>query len=293
MVSRRARMLAGAPVQQRSLRLAGVSTALLEAGDGPPLVLLHGGIECAGAVWAPVIADLAERHRVIVPDLPGFGESKPVEDLYDVIGEWFRDLVAHSCEGPPALVAHSLGGSLAVRLAAEQGRLLRRLVLYAAPAIGPYRMPLGLRAVAIRFSLRPTRSNAQRFERWAFFDYEGFRAREPDWLEAFGEEVRDRARVPHIKRSMRRLIARGTKRLSDADLRRIPVPTSLIWGRHDRFVPLELAEGASERHDWRLDVVDAAGHVPHIERPDAFVAALAEGLDTPSARFTAGTSAVG
>ncbi len=292
-MSSRTRMLAGVPVQQRSLRLAGVSTVLLEAGEGPPLILLHGGIECAGPVWAPVIADLAERHRVIVPDLPGFGESKPVDDLYDVLGEWFRDLVAHSCEDPPALLAHSLGGSLAARLAAEHGRLLRRLVLYAVPTIGPYRMPLGLRAVAIRFGLRPTRSNAERFERWAFFDYEGFRAREPGWLEAFGQEVRDRARVPHVKRSMRRLIARGTKRTPDADLRRIPVPTSLIWGRHDRFVPLELAEGASERHGWRLDVVDAAGHVPHIERPDAFVAALREDLDTPGASFAAGVSARG
>ena len=85
---------------------------------------------------------------------------------------------------------------------------------------------------------------------------------------------------------MRRLIARGTKRLPDAELRRIPVPTSLLWGRHDRFVPLELAEGASERLDW-LRLVDAAGHVAHIERPDAFVAALAEELDTPRARFAA------
>ena len=94
-MSSRTRMLAGVSAQHRSLSLAGVSTVLLETGEGPPLVLLHGGIECAGPVWAPVIAGLAERHRVIVPDLPGFGESKPVDDLYDVLGEWFRDLVAH------------------------------------------------------------------------------------------------------------------------------------------------------------------------------------------------------
>ncbi len=292
-MSSRTRMLAGVPVQQRSLSLAGVSTVLLEAGEGPPLVLLHGGIECAGPVWAPVIAGLAERHRVIVPDLPGFGESKPVDDLDVVLGEWFRDLVAHSCDGPPALVAHSLGGSLAARLSAERGRLVRRLILYGAPAIGPYRMPLGLRVVAIRFGLRPTRNNAERFERWAFFDYEGFRTREPGWLDAFGEEVHDRARVPHIKRSMRRLIARGTKRLPDAELRRIPVPTSLLWGRHDRFVPLELAEGASERLGWPLRLVDAAGHVAHIERPGAFLAALAKELDTPSGQLAVRTSAGG
>jgi pimeloyl-ACP methyl ester carboxylesterase len=283
LMSRRGRMLAGVPVQQRSLRLAGVSTVLLEAGDGPPLVLLHGGIECGGPVWAPVIADLAERHRVIVPDLPGFGESMPVDDLYVVLGDWFRDLVAHSCEGPPALVAHSLGGSLAARLAAERGQLVRRLVLYGTPAIGPYRMPLGLRMVAIRFGLRPTSANSERFERWAFFDYDGFRAREAEWLRAFGEEGRLRARAPHTKRAMRKLVARGTKRIPDAELQRMPVATSLIWGRHDRFVPVELAEEASARLSWPIHVIDAAGHVPHVERPDAFVAALGEVLDRTSA----------
>ena len=56
----RDRLLADLPVTERRVRLARVSTALLEAGDGPPLVLLHGGIECGGAYWAPVISSLAE-----------------------------------------------------------------------------------------------------------------------------------------------------------------------------------------------------------------------------------------
>jgi hypothetical protein len=53
--SARERMLAGLPTTERRIELAGVSTALLEAGDRPSLVLLHGGIECGGAYWAPVI----------------------------------------------------------------------------------------------------------------------------------------------------------------------------------------------------------------------------------------------
>ena len=63
--------------------MAGISTAVLEGGDGPPLVLLHGGIECGGAYWAPVIARLAENHRLVVPDAPGLGESEPVARLDD------------------------------------------------------------------------------------------------------------------------------------------------------------------------------------------------------------------
>ena len=73
---------------------------VLEGGDGPPLVLLHGGIECGGAYWAPVIAPLAERHRVIVPDLPGLGESEPVARLdAATFADWFAALLRETCEG--------------------------------------------------------------------------------------------------------------------------------------------------------------------------------------------------
>ena len=112
----RERMLAGLPVAERRVDLAGTSTAVLEAGAGPPLVLLHGGIECGGAVWAPVVARLAERHRVVIPDLPGLGESEPVERLDSTIfAAWFTALLRATCDERPVVVAHSLGGSLAAR----------------------------------------------------------------------------------------------------------------------------------------------------------------------------------
>jgi 2-hydroxymuconate-semialdehyde hydrolase len=133
-------MLAGLPLSQRRLDAAGVSTALLEGGAGSPLVLLHGGIESGGAYWAPVISRLVQNHRVAVPDAPGLGESQPTP------------------------VAHSLVGTLAERFAAR-GDSRSRLVVYAAPGIGRYRMPLGLwghhdrmtpRSLAEAASTRPT-----------------------------------------------------------------------------------------------------------------------------------------
>ena len=69
----RARLLSGLPVTERRLRVAGVSTAVLEGGDGPPLVLLAGEF---AAVWMRVIPDLVTTHRVIAPDLPGLGASE-------------------------------------------------------------------------------------------------------------------------------------------------------------------------------------------------------------------------
>jgi pimeloyl-ACP methyl ester carboxylesterase len=281
----RERMLADLAVTERRVRLAGVSTALLEAGEGSPLVLLHGGIECGGAYWAPLVRELAPNHRLVIPDVPGLGQSDPVARLDPAtFADWFAELLRATCAEKPTLIAHSLVGSLAARFAAEHGDRLHRLMIYAAPGIGPYRMPLGLRMVAIRFALRPSEGNAERFDRWAFFDLDRTRKRDPGWLEAFNAYTRSRAVVPHVKRTMRQLIGSCTKQVPDAELRRIPVATELLWGRHDRFVPLDLAEATSARLDWPLHVIDEAGHVPHIERPAAFLRALRTGLDTSGTR---------
>ena len=225
-------------------------------------------------MWAPVVARLAERHRVVVPDLPGLGESDPVDRLdATIFAAWFTALLQATCDERPVVVAHSLGGSLVARFATEHGALLERLVIYGAPGVGRYRMPLGLRVTAIRFALHPTERNMERFDRWAFFDFDRVRAQDAEWFAAFDADTMARARVPHVKRTMKR---------SDHDrhckpvpgLERVAVPATLLWGRHDRFVPLSLAEAASRRLGWPLHIIEDAGHVPHIEQSDAFLEAL-------------------
>jgi pimeloyl-ACP methyl ester carboxylesterase len=281
----RARMLAGLPITERVLDVGGIETTVLEAGDGPPVVLLHGGIECGGAYWAPVIARLAEHHRLVVPDVPGLGESLPVDRLDDdTFAAWFTGVLEQTHTEQPTLVAHSLLGSAAARFAARRSDLLRGLVVYGAPGVGPYRMPMRLRYVAIRFGIRPSARNAERFDRFALLDLDALRRRDPEWMAAFDEYARSRATVSHVKRTMRRLISAETKQIPDTQLGRIAVPTTLMWGRHDRMVPLGLAQGAAERLEWPLRVIDDAAHAPHMEQPEAFVDALSAIVDASSER---------
>ena len=271
----RERMLAGLTATTRMLDIEGIDTALLEIGDGPPLLLLHGGIECGGAMWAPVLAQLSQRNRVVAPDVPGLGESAPMARLdVDAFARWLDGLIARTGLERPTLVAHSLIGSLATRLAARRTDLIGRLIVYGAPAVGPYRMPLRLRYVAIRFAIRPTPRNAERFDRYALLDLDATRHRDPDWFEAFDSYTRARATVPHVKKTMRHLVASQTKPMSDAELDRIDIPTMLLWGRHDRMVPLSVAEVAAAHHGWPLHIIDQAAHAPHVERPEAFVETL-------------------
>ena len=102
-------MLAGASVTARSLELAGTTTSVLEAGNGPPMVLLHGAIECGGALWAPAIPALAKDYRLIVPDFPGLGESTPLPGIgLDSFAEWVSTLFERLDVVRPTLVAHSM-----------------------------------------------------------------------------------------------------------------------------------------------------------------------------------------
>jgi pimeloyl-ACP methyl ester carboxylesterase len=268
-------MLSGLSVSSRRLVVAGVTTSVLESGEGPPLVLLHGGIECGGIMWTPVVADLARRHRVVIPDLPGLGESSPAPHLdLDTFTRWFSGLLRELRIERPPLVAHSLVGSLAARFAARHADLLGQLVVYAAPGVGPYRMPPRLRYLAIRFAIRPSPGNAERFERFALLDLDATRRRDPSWYDAFTTYTRSRAAQRPVKRAMAQLVSTQTKPIPDDELDRIDIPTALVWGRHDRMVPLPIGEAAAARHGWPLHVVEDAAHAPHIEQPQAFLTAL-------------------
>ena len=227
----RQRLLAGLPVSQRRVDAGGVSTALLEGGAGSPLLLLHGGIECGGAYWAPVIPRLVENHRVVVPDAPGLGESEPLARLDDeTFARWLRELIRLTCEARPTLVAHSLFGTLAARFAAAHGDSLSRLVVYAAPGIGRYRMPIGLRIVAI--SSRCGRTSEAESDS---SDSHSSTASGPAGGTRRGSTrsapTRSRAHArPHVKRTMSRLIKVGTQRVPDAELQRIRIPAALALG---------------------------------------------------------------
>jgi pimeloyl-ACP methyl ester carboxylesterase len=175
------------------------------------------------------------------------------------------------------LVAHSMFGGLAARFAART-LALRALVIYAAPAVATYRMPIGLLLAAIRFGIRPSQRNLERFAEWVFVPPEPSRRPDREWLEALLAYVLACAKLAHVRRTMRQLIGVGKKRIPDEELRRITIPTALLWGRQDRMVPLRLAEDAHARLGWPLYVVDDVGHVPHVDRPELFLRALRDAL---------------
>jgi pimeloyl-ACP methyl ester carboxylesterase len=106
-------------------------------------------------------------------------------------------------------------------------------------------------------------------------DYAGVRDEFGDQWEAFAEYTLDRARSSEGKAALRVLMRElAVPAIPQDELRRIAVPTTLIWGRRDPVARLRVAKAASERYGWPLQVIEDAGDDPLIEQPEAFLRAL-------------------
>jgi pimeloyl-ACP methyl ester carboxylesterase len=274
----RDRLLAGLPITERRLPIKGVSTAVLEGGQGPPIVFMQ--VEFA-LVWLRVIPDLVATHRVIAPDLPGLGASELPDGRYDVdtaLG-WLDDLIAQTCHAPPVLVGKGPAGALAARFAVDHGDRLAGLVLVDTHGLERFRPRPGMALAYLGVLLRPSERSVERsLGTYCFTDLDQVRADLGARWEWFSAYTVDYFRTPRVKKAMRTLMPRLSKAIPPEDLARISVPTTLIWGRGDLGMPVEVAEAASVRYGWPLHVIDGARDDPATEQPDAFLTALRQAL---------------
>lgn len=270
----RRQLLATVPAEETRRTIAGVSTAILTAGQGSPMVLLHGPGESA-VNWRWVIPTLMREHRVIAPDLPAHGSSDVGPGALDTDGilAWLDDLIAQTCDSPPVLVGHVLGGAIAARFAIRHGHRLRRLVLVDSLGLGPFRPSLGFGVGFLGFIASPGQRSYTRFMRQCAYDLESLRTNMDDW-DAFAAYNIEQARSPKAKAAGRLFRNVGLPRISSDELARIPTPTHLIWGRHDRALRLRIAEQASAAYGWRLHVIEESADDPPRDQPEAFIAAL-------------------
>jgi pimeloyl-ACP methyl ester carboxylesterase len=215
-----------------------------------PLVCLH-GLAGSSRWWSAVAPELRASGPVTLLDAPR--RVGP-----DALEGWVAGRLA-TLEPPVDLVGHSLGALTAVRLAAAQPELVRRLVLVAPPGLTPRRSPLHL-GLPLLSSLVQSRPRL------------------------LGTLLVDAARTGPAN------IMRGGAHVARADvsdrLADVSAPTLLVWGARDRLVPVAAAElWLRGIRGSRIVVLPRAAHVPMLEAPAEFVAAVAafreERLDDP------------
>lgn len=280
-LDQRERLLAGVPASERRIDVAGVPTAVLEGGDGPPIVLLHGPGESA-VNWRWIIPDLVTTHKVVAPDLPAHGSTGVGTQPLDaqLARRWLSELIDATCPEPPVVVGHVLGGPIAARLAARDGHRLRSLVLVDSLGLARFRpsAPFGFRY--LRFQTRPTEQNYVKFMNQCAFDLDTLRREMSDWT-TFMTYNLALARSDSAKAAGRLFRKAGAPRIPARELARIDIPTTLIWGREDRALRLRIAEKASARYDWPLHVIDNARDDPPRDQPQAFLRALRASQSSP------------
>ncbi len=271
-------------VHDRRVTVHGVRMQYLEAGSGPPLLLLHGHEQSATG-WRWVIPALARDHRVLALSLPGHGDSAPAVGAYapgSDAAPFVADFLDALGVGPVHVVGHSSGGAVALRLALADPARVSTLTLVASAGLGRDVHPLLaldtlplVGEVAILLSWLPggglgrsAMSTAMLFARpWripaAFLVEQHAMARRPGQLEASTATARAL------------FDASGQRQILLDRLPELTQPTLVVWGGCDYVLPAHQGRVAVDLLPrGRLTVLPDCGHLPHVEQPGQFAAVL-------------------
>jgi pimeloyl-ACP methyl ester carboxylesterase len=263
--------------------VSGRETRYWVGGEGPPVVLIH-GLGGAATNWTELAPFLARRRRVVVPDLPGHGRSAPLAHVQGLTSyaEHVGLLAEQLGALPAAVVGHSLGGVVSLRLATARPQAVRALALVCAAGIHRHAR-WAERALRIASLLRPDAAVARRrlevarrarlrraiFGHWGAVDAAALSEGAVLGLLASRGHRADVA-------SARRALFQDDPR---HDLHRVVCPTMLLWGARDRLVPLASGFEYARRLRAPIRALPAAGHLVIVEQPAECAAILESFFD--------------
>ncbi len=266
---------------ERTAKVNGITLHYLDWGldrgpaDAPPVVLLH-GITGHARVWDHLAERLAPRHRVLVLDQRGHGDSDPAPDDDYRVGTMADDVAAFVGSlrlDRFALLGHSMGGRIAIKYAADHAARLERLVIV---DIGPDINLAGLQRVRDMMANAPERIES---EEWAV---EYIRRANPlQDVDMLRERVRHGLRrAPDgeltwkYAKGLRDMMREGRRDAVDLwePLPRIPCPTLIVRGAESDILSAEVAKKMAERLPaGRVVDIAGAGHTVPADRPEEFV----------------------
>lgn len=290
-------------VRSERLVLHGNDISYLAAGEGDPILFVH-GIAGSCTTFDTVLPAIAREHRVIAPDLLGHGSSAKPKGDYSLgaHASGLRDLL-DMLEIPSAtIVGHSLGGGIAMQFAYQFPERCDRLVLVDSGGFGPEVTGI-LKAATLPGSELVisliTKDRVKSWTRAAIGRVRGAgveRARSFEHVAQHLECLADKEnRRAFVETARTVLDLRGQKidcrnRLYLAQ----GLPSLIVWGGRDRFIPVTHAGRAHEAMiDSRLEIFESAGHFPHRDEPERFVRVLLDFIATTDpARITSTTQRV-
>ncbi len=255
-----------------------------EAGNGPALVLLHGGGESALS-WRWVIPALAERYYVLAPDLPGSGDSDLVGSDYEAgfYARFAGDFVEAMEIDRAVVIGHSLGGLAAIEMALQdRGKRACALVLIDSAGLGRELLP-ALRLLTLpglgEWSTLCASSPLGQIQRlcWRALGCFADPASVPvDWyVDQFWTGQRAGLLWDQLAVSRSLFGQDGQNEIVLDRLSHLDVPVLLVWGDADEIIPIAHAQQALRQlRSGRLAVIPDCGHMPQVERPELLLEAV-------------------
>jgi pimeloyl-ACP methyl ester carboxylesterase len=259
-------------MEQLEVRSDGLTLSSYVLGKGRPIVLLH-GLGGSKITWLPLLAPLAERYRVIVPDLPGHGESDKPRHEYTprFYARVVRRLMDELEVERPVLVGNSLGGRVTLELALRSPGRVAGLALLD-PSIPGLRwrylmgftrvFPTEIGALPVPLRERWMELMIRRlFARPDRMPHGGYAAAANEFIRIYRSSV---ARMAFFS-TLRHIVMERPESFF-ASLRRIKQPALIIFGEQDRLVPPRLAVRLAQHlPNSELVVLPGVGHVPQFE----------------------------
>jgi 2-hydroxy-6-oxonona-2,4-dienedioate hydrolase/4,5:9,10-diseco-3-hydroxy-5,9,17-trioxoandrosta-1(10),2-diene-4-oate hydrolase len=275
-----ARVLAGSSAQSRYVEMApGRRVHAIEAGDGQPLVLLHGSGPTA-LQFLPLLERLTD-VRAIAVDRPGFGLSDPAERQPEAYRDAAVDSLTEILDGlelaETALLGNSTGGMWALWFArAHPERVTRLVLLGAQPLLPGTRVPPPMLAVATPTvgppPQMPPPSRESVVQSMGVFGEAETIVNYPDQIEAMvaagSDQLTARTRLAELRALISPTGWQPALAVRPEELQALSVPTLLIWGEHDPLGGADVARmtAASIPHA-QLELL-SAGHGPWLGHPD-------------------------
>lgn len=282
---------ADAPWTERFVRVNGITLHIAEAGPATaPLVLLLHGFPDHFASWRFQLPALADRYRVVAPDLRGYNLSDKPTWGYDVatLAADVRELIFALGEREAAIVGHDWGGVIAWIVGIREPEVVRRLAILNAPH--PATLTRGLKhpgqfrrsAYVGFFQLRGIAERAIERDDYAMI-WRTLRAadRGHAWLtdEDIQRNINAIRRPGALSAALEYYRQLPHSLAQTSPMRVIQTPTLLLWGELDPYLGPWMADNLERwAHDLRIRRFSTLGHWPHVQAPERINSALKEFL---------------
>jgi pimeloyl-ACP methyl ester carboxylesterase len=278
--------------EMKYMELHGDRVAYQDVGTGPEALLLIHGMAGSSETWRAVIPQLSRKYRVVAPDLLGHGQSaKPRGDhSLGAFAVLLRDLLDELGITRATVVGQSLGGGVAMQFVYQHPDYCQRLVLISSGGLGPdvgWTLRLlsapGAELIMPVIAPRPVLAAGNKLRSW--FGAVGIESPRGAEVWSAYSSFSDAETRQAFLRTLRSVVDYRGQAVSALNRLHMAgeLPTMVIWGDHDRIIPVEHGYAVSEaRPGSRLEVLEGVGHFPHVERPSQVVDLIDDFINTTS-----------